>query len=77
MPLTKLATPRCQTSSRPASARPSKTMADTKVTRTESAMPRRNGSRVARTPNGSPNKPIGSSLSMVIVATMKGEAVCS
>ena len=76
MPLMKLATARCQTASRCRCARVA-SVSDviTMLTTTMISVGRRS-MRSAMAPRKAPNRPIGSSRSMVIMATMNGEPVC-
>ena len=76
-PLTKLPTARCQTSSRPAIANTASAseVASSAATTTISAV--RRCIRSAASPIQAPNSPIGSSRSMVIMATMNAECVRS
>ena len=76
MPLMKLATARCQTSSRCRCASiASASDVITMLATTRISVVRRS-IRSAIAPRNAPNSPIGSSRSIVIMATMKAEPVC-
>ncbi len=76
MPLIKLASARCQTSSAPDQASNARTTELSSIVRTTRTSAVRRSTRSAAAPISAPNRAIGSMRSMVNNATIKGDPVC-